>query len=244
MNLAFTLPGLQALGIAQADLDQLPEDFRQGMRARAGLIGDIGENAPENWPANLGEMTVHALMIVASDSGTDRDHEVSHFVRQAARYGVSLVFQQDGMTRRDAPGHEHFGFRDGISQPGIQGFTQELKPGQDPIALGEFVFGYPGQPAPPAPQPGEPGYPAPAPPDPTNPQPTWLKNGSFLVFRRLAQDVAGFQDFVTEAAQEEAMTEGLLGAKLVGRYRSGAPLRVTARRRILSSSLRNCSGSL
>jgi Dyp-type peroxidase family len=225
MNLAFTCDGLAALGVASSDLDLLPEDFREGMRARAARIGDNDDNAPGHWPAGLGTAEIHVLMTVASDSGSDRDEEVAHFVRHAARHGVTLVFQQDGMTRRDAPGHEHFGFKDGISQPGIDGFTTDPIPGQDLIAPGEFVLGYPLQNPVPVPQPGNPGYdPAVAPPDPLNPQPSWLRNGSFLVFRRLTQDVAGFQEFVRQAAQADSWSEDLLGAKLVGRYRSGAPL--------------------
>jgi Dyp-type peroxidase family len=228
MNLAFTFTGLQALAVAEADLAQLPQEYRDGMRARAALIGDNGDNAPANWPNGLGEARIDAVMIVAADSAEDRNDEVAHFIRHAARHGVQLVFQQDGMTRRDAPGHEHFGFKDGISQPGIAGFNdQNLIPGQDAIAPGEFILGYGRQPAPEPPVPGEVGYPAPAPPpepDPLNPQPAWLKNGSYYVFRRLAQDVAGFQEFIRQTAPQEGWSEDLLGAKLVGRYRSGAPL--------------------
>src|SRR6266498_1935905 len=119
MNLAFTYEGLRALGVGLGELGQFPEEFRQGMRQRAREIGDIGDNHPSRWPNGLGTATIHALMIVAADSIEDRDREVTHFVRHAARHGATLVFQQDGMTRSDAPGHEHFGFKDGISQPGI-----------------------------------------------------------------------------------------------------------------------------
>jgi Dyp-type peroxidase family len=224
MNLAFTFTGLRALGVAEAELAPLPDDFREGMRARAESIGDVDANAPSNWPADLGQVRIDALMIVASDGLDSRNDEVGHFVRHATRHGVQLVFQQDGMTRRDAPGHEHFGFKDGISQPGIDGFTRSPPPGQDLIAPGEFVLGYPRQPVPPEPQPGEQGYPPAPAPDPTSPQPPWLRNSSYLVFRRLTQDVAGFEDFVRETAPAEQLSEDLLGAKLVGRYRSGAPL--------------------
>lgn len=230
MNLAFTVAGLRALGVSQAEIDQLPADFREGMRARADQIGDVGDNAPVNWPSNLGAAAIHVLMTVAADSAADRNEEVAHFARQAARRGLKLVFQQDGMTRRDAPGHEHFGFKDGISQPGIRGFTTpetnnpdqgQGKPGQDLIEAGEFVLGYrrQGEDSPPPPSAGY--RPGPG-DDPLKPQPGWLRNGSFLVFRRLTQDVAGFQDFVRTTAASAGMTEDLLGAKLVGR--SGAPL--------------------
>jgi Dyp-type peroxidase family len=222
MNVAFTHAGLAALGVTQQDLDAFPPEYREGMRARASQIGDLGANDPSQWVDGLGTKPIHALMIVAADSAEDRNREVLHFVRHAARFGLQLQFQQDGMTRRDAPGHEHFGFKDGISQPGVEGFTENPIPGQDLIAAGEFVLGYRRQGEEPVPPSS--GYPPPAPQDPLTPQPDWSANGSYLVFRRLAQDVGGFQDFVLAQAQAEGLSLDLLGAKLVGRYRSGAPL--------------------
>jgi Dyp-type peroxidase family len=220
MNLAFTHEGLGKLGVSDSDLGQFPEEFREGMRRRNQTIGDVGENDPERWPNDLGTRTVHALMIVAADSIEDRNREVLYFVRHAASHGVSLVFQQDGMTRSDAPGYEHFGFRDGVSQPGIRGLLTSSYPGdsvddsppQDVVAGGEFVLGYPRE----------------RPPDgagnPLSPQPGWTRNGSYLVFRRLRQDVKGFWDFLTAEAAKRNLSVDLFGAKLVGRYRSGAPL--------------------
>ena len=48
MNLALTHKGLQALGVDEAELDQLPEEFQQGMRAREEIIGDTGDDAQRN----------------------------------------------------------------------------------------------------------------------------------------------------------------------------------------------------
>jgi len=222
MNLAFTHEGLGKLGVAESELGQFPEEFREGMRNRKTTIGDVGDNDPERWPNDLGRRTIHALMIVAADSIEDLNREIVYFVRHAASHGVSLVFQQDGMTRPDAPGHEHFGFRDGISQPGIRGLiassypntSDEADPHQDVVAGGEFVVGYPRH-GPPTSDPAD---------DPLSPQPEWTHNGSYLVFRRLRQDVKGFRDFVTTEAAKQDMSVDLFGAKLVGRYRSGAPL--------------------
>jgi Dyp-type peroxidase family len=227
MNLAFTHEGLRRLGVAESELGRFPREFREGMRKRKQDIGDVGDNDPDRWPDGLGRRTIHALMIVAADRIEDLDREIVYFVRHAASRGVSLVFQQDGMTRSDAPGHEHFGFRDGISQPGIRGLTgssylggsDEGDPHQDVVAGGEFVVGYPRQ----GPAVAKSSTPGPA-DDPLSPQPKWTRNGSYLVFRRLRQDVKGFRDFLaTEAARRESSVD-LIGAKLVGRYRSGAPL--------------------
>jgi len=220
MNLAFTHDGLERLGVDDSELRRFPEEFREGMRSRSETIGDVGDSHPDRWPNELGSRTIHALLIVAADSVEDLNREVLHFVRDAAAHGVSLVFQQDGMTRPDAPGHEHFGYRDGISQPGVRGLTassypagsDDRDPPQDVVAAGEFVLGYPRE------RPWDGGE------DPLSPEPEWTRNGSYLVFRRLRQDVKGFRDFVAAEAAEQNMSPDLFGAKLFGRYRSGAPL--------------------
>jgi Dyp-type peroxidase family len=190
------------------------------MRNRKRIVGDVDDNDPDQWPNDLGKRTIDALMIVAADSSEDLNQEVLHFVRHAVSHGVSLVFQQDAMTLPDETGHEHFGFRDGISQPGIRSLAASSWPNrngedrshQDVVAGGEFVVGYPRQ------QPQDPAD------DALSPQPEWTRNGSYLVFRRLRQDVKGFRDFLTAEAAKHNMSPDLFGAKLVGRYRSGAPL--------------------
>jgi Dyp-type peroxidase family len=220
MNLAFTHAGLRKLDVDAAELGRFPDEFREGMRNRRRAIGDLGDNDPDRWPNDLGSRTIHALMIVAADSLEDLNREVLYFVRHAASHGVSLVFQQDGTTRSDAPGYEHFGFRDGVSQPGIRGLTASSYPDgsdqggppQDVVAAGEFVLGYPRE-QPPGPD-----------DDPLSPQPEWTENGSYLVFRRLRQDVKSFRDFLTREAAKLGVSADLFGAKLVGRYQSGAPL--------------------
>jgi Dyp-type peroxidase family len=230
MNVAFTYEGLEKLGLPQGELDRFPEEFRQGMRDRAELIGDVGGNDPSQWPNGLGTATIHALMVVAADSDNDRRRAVKYFSRRAKDHGLTLVFRQDGMTRRKARDREHFGFRDGISQPGIRGLTvpsdpnkpDEGEPGQQLIAPGEFVLGYPLQGLPTA------AVTTPYPPTPAvgfpNSQLDLTRNGSYLVFRRLRQDVKGFWDFVTTEAAKQEQSVDLLAAKLVGRYMSGAPL--------------------
>jgi len=52
----------------------------------------------------------------------------------------------------------------------------------------------------------------------------WTKNGSFVVYRRLRQDVGAFNQFITQQAQASGMDRELLAAMLVGRWRSGAPM--------------------
>ncbi len=232
MNIALTFPGLQALGVAAAELNSFPDDFKQGMKARhnvpifGGLsLGDVDGSDPTNWIEPFKSSSVHAVMLIASDSLDDLNDEI---VRQTQNLnqGVHLVFTQAGRTRSgNQRGHEHFGFKDGISQPGILDVDQpddpksnpnQGHPGQDLLQPGEFVLGY-------RKQPGTPGSNH----DVPDPGPSWIKDGSYLVFRRLRQNVKGFRDFIASQANAEGINPSVMGAKLVGRYESGAPLERT-----------------
>jgi Dyp-type peroxidase family len=137
---------------------------------------------------------------------------------------IKIVYSEIGNTRPGAGrGHEHFGSLDNISQPGIRGLAQisdpryrpdERLPGQDLLWPGEFVFGYPGQ------HPNDPVK-AGSPPPMAAP---WMRNGSYMVFRRLEQKVPEFRKFVEERAARLGMDPELLSARMVGRWKSGAPL--------------------
>ena len=151
--------------------------------------------------------------------------------------GLRLVHTQAGEAPTDVPANEHFGFRDGISQPGREGLhavgeTRRLRtpghqgvPGQDLLWPGEFVLGYPTQNRnrPPADFDG----PNPAPVDAKLNGPGWARNGSFLVFRKLQQDVAGFRNSIRNNATMLGVNPELLGAKIVGRFRTGCPMEHT-----------------
>lgn len=233
LNLALTAAGLRV--ISASGLETFPGEFTQGMAAQAQAFGDLDSSAPAQWlaPFNAGAPPVHAMVILAADSPDDLQSGYTRLQAKIAPTHVTELGHQDGNARPGAQrGHEHFGFKDGISQPGIAGITQSSKDGTDTIAIGEFIIGYADQdghvsgqspPPGPAPQPGQPGYPGPA-PAPTPPMPDWTKNGSFVVYRRLRQDVGAFNQFVTQQAQVLGMDPELLAAKLVGRWRSGAPM--------------------
>jgi Dyp-type peroxidase family len=236
LNVAFTHPGLAALGVPGTELSMFPEAFRQGMAARAQLLGDVDESAPARWVGPFASPDVHGLLLLAADVESELDRLASVHTQRMAAHGVRIVFDDTGRVRADEPGHEHFGFKDGVSQPGIRGLTRRQNPdddeqglpGQDLLWPGEFVLGYPTQIATPAPggEKGEEdanGNPGPI----SRSGPAWTADGSYLVFRRLRQDVAGFRRFVTVAAADQGLSTEQLGAKLVGRYASGAPLERT-----------------
>ena len=257
-NIAFTFSGLQAL--EAEGIDSFPDVYKNGMAANAVSLGDTGNNGPTHWvgdKAKLGSKDIHAILIIASDLEDEVDptrdpqkpnSTVAGYIRNFGFNGtVKLLHTQRGRTRldiRDAQGHtpqaghEHFGFKDGVSQPGIRGIdvssdladTDHGNRGQDLLHPGEFVLGYPMQI--PTPLNGHDG-PNPLPGDISGSGPEWTRDGSYLVFRRLRQDVKGFRDAVKNLAptlaQELNLPPGtdataLMGAKLVGRYASGCPL--------------------
>jgi len=249
MNIAFTHKGIAFLGGSEAD--KFPAEFKQGMKARAAANNDTGTSDPSQWVAALRDGEIHALMIVASDTQEDLGEHVLRYIHNMGVHGVQLVYLQEGAVRQDEPGHEHFGFRDGVSQPGVRHLDSHVpslttaqanpihgNPGQDRLHAGEFVLGYPtqllvekncpgGKVVNPNPDEG-PMSPKHATGDET--APTWGKNGSYLVFRRLAQDVGGFRAMIDQLATDGTLgtdDPAVVGAKLVGRYKSGAPLELT-----------------
>ena len=165
-------------------------------------------------------------------TGSDRSSVVfqSQELRRLLGSSVKVVYSEMGNVRPGAErGHEHFGFLDGVSQPGIRGLTRPSKPiyrpdqglpGQDLLWPGEFVFGYPGQ---------HPDHPTKEGPPPAMAAP-WLRNGSYMVFRRLEQKVPEFRAFVAQQAARLGMDRELLAARMVGRWRSGAPLELAPQR--------------
>ena len=230
-NLAVSFAGMTALGLSAADLALFPTEFSAGMAARKLQIGDIGSSDPSNWPAPFNSQDLHALLVVAADSDTQLAWRVAN-IRATGAFvaGVNVVGLIEGRTRDDERGHEHFGFKDGVSQPGIRGVTppddpianpDQGHPGQDLLWPGEFVIGYPTQ-IPTA----EVGRDGPNRQAGTISQsgPAWTLNGSYLVFRRLAQNVPAFKSHVASLAAAQGIHVDLMGAKLVGRYKSGCPI--------------------
>ena len=238
-NLAFTHSGLKALGVSDYNLGQFPQEFRNGMAASAADLGDTGASAPGNWiaPFTGGGKNVHAVLIIESDDIDDLHATIAAYKTIIAAHGGVQLFshEQAGATLpHPLTGHEHFGFKDGISQPGIRGVDtpddpsnpNQGHPGQDLLHPGEFVLGYPTQIGTPDPSVDGPN-PNPGPISENGPR--WTKDGSYLVFRRLAQDVPNFHAQVQTLTDKiklavPQITKEYVGGKLVGRYPSGCPM--------------------
>lgn len=200
--------GLAALGLPPESLQSFPEAFRAGMAARAQHLGDEGVNDPKNWDPSFGKGQIHIGLAVFSDS-EEKHRRVLAIARQQyeASSGVSLLAIQDFGAQ---PGDlNSLGYKDGIDQPTIEGSGVDPLPGQGrPIKAGEFILGYP----------GEAGVPVPM------PQPDILgRNGTYVGFRKYQTRVGAFNRFLQANGSTEEERE-LLAAKLVGRWRSGAPL--------------------
>jgi Dyp-type peroxidase family len=73
LNVAFTHAGLKKLGLSDVDLAAFPVEFREGMEARAGLLGDVRGNhpgrwtlPPRNWPRKIVDEAGEPLRIALS----------------------------------------------------------------------------------------------------------------------------------------------------------------------------------
>jgi Dyp-type peroxidase family len=208
LSTAVTYAGLQAIGVPQNSLQSFPEAFRVGMAARAQHLGDVGINDPSNWESTYSGGEIHIGVSAFSDS--EEEHQRALTVAREQYEGVSgvsvLAMQDFGAQPGDL---NPLGYKDGIDQPAIEGSGVDPLPGQGPlIKAGEFILGYP----------GEAGVPLPM------PQPDVLgRNGTYVGFRKYQSRVGAFNRFLRDNGTTEQERE-MIAAKLVGRWRSGAPL--------------------
>jgi Dyp-type peroxidase family len=208
LGIAFTFEGLKALGVPQASLDSFPIEFRQGMAARAAILHDFGANAPANWEYPFGTADMHiALAVYAqNEQNLQRVLELARKAHHELPH-ISIVYRmQFGQLPE---GRNPFGFKDGLHNPQVEGSGTTGQAGNEvSIKAGEFVMGYP----------DELGQTAQA------PIPEELRrNGTFVAFRKFHMDVAAFRKYLRAQASSPEEEE-LLAAKMVGRWRSGAPL--------------------
>jgi len=211
ITLGFTWTGLRALGLDDASLASFPDVFREGMASRADILGDTGACAPEHWVGGLAGDDLHAIAILfARDDEEHRRCIGEHDALLSRCEGVrSLSFLDLNATPPFNYAHDHFGFRDRLSQPVIEGSGEEPTPGSGaPLKAGEFILGYPDENG----------------PTMDLPVPEQLsRNGSYMAYRRLQEHVGAFRGYLSDNAGSVAEQE-LLAAKFMGRWRSGAPL--------------------
>jgi Dyp-type peroxidase family len=208
LSAMLTFDGMKALGVPQASLDSFAWEFRQGMVRRAKALGDTGESSPEHWEQPLGTSDMHVVLVALAPSTDQLESAVSRArVAHESLAGIEPIWRQNCHALPTE--REPFGFRDGISHPAIEGSgIAGTNPHEAPLKAGEFVLGYHDEMGafPPMPWPEVLG-----------------RNGTYVAFRKLHQRVAAFRRYLTESAANDDERE-LLAAKMMGRWRSGAPL--------------------
>jgi Dyp-type peroxidase family len=261
LNIGFTFLGLHALDLPTRTLRLLPDEFIDGMRSRADILGDVAGSAPDKWDPIWRKPQVHvwvSFSVGAKPDGTPLDvlAEWTEWLCGLTNEHVTLLnghgadgsgLWQDSQALM-APGpdgamvplpKEHFGFIDGISDPVFRGqfvgaaeALASIGGGKiaegpydettswSPLETGEFILGRvdEGQEFPVATEPA--GF---------------ARNGTFMVWRKLRQDVAAFKASIAEQATRWKQVTGVTDeteavetvcAKMVGRWRSGIPLLV------------------
>jgi deferrochelatase/peroxidase EfeB len=231
LNVGLTATGLAALGLDQATLTAFPAAFRRGARDPETLatVGDVGLSDISKWDEPYKSTEFHVVVMVQAV-----DAQTRGLVDAALRSFVQGAFNIVGTDDADdlPESRIHFGYIDGIAQPqlAIDGvpFTPDGEQGL--VAAGAFLWGQPRNQAKPFPLPPWTSQQA-----QSNP----FLNSSFCAFRKLSQDVAAFEKYLDDAAQDawrrkvpgftgvRADDKERVAAKLCGRWRSGVPLELS-----------------
>ncbi|HXW71693.1 MAG TPA: hypothetical protein VEK34_09660 [Methylocella sp.] len=269
VNIAFTFKGLIKLGLPTRTLRGMPDEFMDGMAARAPMLGDdfSGPNWQESWDEvwvpsgrhnGADSAAVHILITLFAQMYPDgsavaaldeRTQVIEGLCRTSGgvrllaghnRKGKTKQPYQDlsALLKRNSEGaltvsaKEHFGFTDGIGDPVFDGqypnrFERTFQEGNGaldgkgnwrPLATGEFLLGYPDE----AQEIAGAAMPH-----------AFSRNGTFLVYRKLHQNVAAFRKFINDTADRFGAVFGInnpddaketLLAKLAGRWQDGVPL--------------------
>jgi deferrochelatase/peroxidase EfeB len=225
VNVAFTYKGLVNLKLPTAPLLSFPVEFVQGMKERGWLLLDTGKNSAENWDPMWAEEQVHAWLGVYAKSGQELERRCAELqALMLATRGAAVIGSQDaGALRINGLlcSKEHFGYTDRFGNPDYLIVKRESQPGQGkldpygnwvPLATGELLLGY-------FDEAGE---------LPAAPIPNLLaKNGTFMVYRKLHQNVATFRSYLEQQSMLYAGGKEKLAAKFIGRWRDGTPVELS-----------------
>jgi Dyp-type peroxidase family len=223
LNVAFTYAGVAARALPEPVLESFSDEFREGMAARAATLGDHGDSAPTRWEPGLGTGEAHVLITINALTSELLQARLMLLYSEVERAtGVTLVHEQHAQLLPRV--REHFGFEDGFAQPAVAGASDHKTRGGGvaeagghwrALEPGEFILGYGDEDTRVDPQRRLPS----APLDPFG------RSGTYMIYRKLAQDVALFRRTLRAAAERyEDGEEEQLAAKVVGRWRNGTPL--------------------
>lgn len=249
LNIAFTFSGLIKLGLNTKILKDFPVEFQEGMAKRSTILGDYSDSSVENWQwGDFGKSfnqdysikDIDFLLLVFANNEEQLQDLVKELQNTYRDIGVVEVNNLGSLSLNKRPSmKEHFGFRDGIGQPVIEGTKQaQTASAGNLIRPGEILLGYPNE------NNNLDGPTNSASPgillkdDPNNILPLKLNdpnkkdlglNGTYLVFRQLNQNVREFWEFIdgqTQNVDKSCNYEELvkMASKMVGRWPSGIPL--------------------
>ncbi|MBW0478020.1 hypothetical protein O181_017735 [Austropuccinia psidii MF-1] len=213
LNIAFSARGLIKLGISVNDLPgQSSDAFHSTQRSDAitnlGDPMDLNTRGLKTWSPDYLRSELDGIILLTAPDNALLEKKLSD-IQKILTGLTQFSFVRKGNVRPgEAANHEHFGYLDGISAPQIKGFNDDNGEGKNVGIVGPEVIllGQPGS------QP------------PLTPSRAWMKDGSFLVIRELQQLVPEFDQFVVDLAQKSGVAPGLIGARIVGRWKSGAPV--------------------
>ena len=243
VNIAFAYQGLKELELPRSSLNGFSPEFVAGMKQRRDILGDDGPSAPQCWDPiwadnrETREKDVHIFISLNARLPALLEQSYAWLTGLVAQYkdgvvilggnrgddGALLDYQDVKVVMEN--GHptskEHFGYTDGIGDPvfegtpnydlNVRGRGKQMEDGSwAPLATGEFLLGHIDE----------------AHEYPPAPAPVLLaRNGTYMVYRKLHENVATFDAYLDEHGKKYPGGKELLAAKFVGRWRdNGAPL--------------------
>jgi Dyp-type peroxidase family len=182
-------------------------------------------NDPKNWDPVWLDGRVHAWLGVNAISAEALEARCAQMLAITQETGGATVLAAQDAAAAVVNGKpctkEHFGFTDGFGNPDYLGVERSSQPGQGklmpdgswaPLATGELLLGY-------ADEAGE---------LPIAPVPhLFASNGTFMVYRKLHQNVATFRKYLDEHAPTYGGGKEKLAAKFIGRWRDGTPIELS-----------------
>jgi len=224
LTLGVTWLGLQALGVPAAVLRTFPQAFQDGPAVRALArsgrpndvgLGDVGQSAPDGWVVG-GPLTppIHLVLSLYAREPRFLDDATAELRARFASAGLTEHASHDAHLLAELD-MVHFGYRDGIAQPQIDGGPAKPVPDSQPkmpagdLLLGrDYVNSFNGNYG-------------------TDLPGALIDNATYGAFRILGQDAAGFEALLERWAQAAGIDKELVAAKIMGRWRNGAPLVLT-----------------
>ncbi|MBA3393340.1 MAG: peroxidase [Deltaproteobacteria bacterium] len=233
LHVAFTAPGLVQLGVPASAVESFARELVEGMDepTRAMSLGDQGVNDPEHW--TWGREKPHVLLLIYAKDELMLAERVDRERTALEASGFHVIVAKHTAPLR-ADQKEHFGWKDGLSTPIMEGSERAADPHEVwtfPFRAGEFVLGYRNEyeaysESPTVALDDDPQGHLPLTSDGTAKD--LGRNGTYLVYREMTQDVPGFWKYLAtnsrEPGDDEVTRAIALGSKMVGRWPGGAPL--------------------